>query len=332
MATELSRPTSGPSGRTLRPAAVAHRDDLARLPGRNRQALAAERPIACLLERDRAADRAVGRLVDEDGPGARRGLEARGRVDDVAGHHPLADRADGDRRLAADDAGPRGELRQADLAADRRDRGDQLDRRADRPLGVVLAGDRRTPHRHHGVADELLDRPAVAVDDRAAGLEVPSEELLDLLGIAVLRERREADEVGEQDRHEPALGRRSRRLAGPAGDRLAVLDPRGRGDRRRAGRGRAGDERDTARPAEAEAPDDRGGARRTALTEGAPASAAEARGRRVLRATGVAAHRHRDIIALMLAGFQPRSRVPRRARRRGARTGRACCTGPPRSG
>jgi hypothetical protein len=38
------------------------------------------------------------------------------------------------------------------------------ERRADRPLGVVLVGDRRPEHGHDGVADELLHRPAAAVE------------------------------------------------------------------------------------------------------------------------------------------------------------------------
>jgi hypothetical protein len=33
-----------------------------------------------------------------------------------------------------------------------------------RALGVVLVGDRRAPHRHDRVADELLDRAAVPLD------------------------------------------------------------------------------------------------------------------------------------------------------------------------
>ena len=37
----------------------------------------------------------------------------------------------------------------------------------DRALGVVLVGRRGAPHRHHRVADELLDGPAVAADDLA---------------------------------------------------------------------------------------------------------------------------------------------------------------------
>ena len=46
----------------------------------------------------------------------------------------------------------------------RRDGVDELERRTDRALGVVLVGDRRAPDRHDRVADELLDRAAVALD------------------------------------------------------------------------------------------------------------------------------------------------------------------------
>ena len=39
---------------------------------------------------------------------------------------------------------------------------DQLEARTYGPLGVVLVRDRYAPHRHHRVADELLDGAAVA--------------------------------------------------------------------------------------------------------------------------------------------------------------------------
>ena len=45
---------------------------------------------------------------------------------------------------------------------------DEVERRANGPLGVVLVCDRRSPDGHDGVADELLDGAAVALDDRAA--------------------------------------------------------------------------------------------------------------------------------------------------------------------
>ena len=86
------------------------------------------------------------------------------------------------------------------------DRVDEVERGPDRPLGVVLVSDRGAPHRHHGVADELLDRAAVAADDLADSLEVAVLQLADLLGVAALGERGEPDEIGEQDGDEPALG------------------------------------------------------------------------------------------------------------------------------
>ena len=83
---------------------------------------------------------------------------------------------------------------------------DELEAGPDRPLGVVLVRGRRAPDRHDGVADELLDRPAVAADDVAREVEVAAQQLARLLRVAPLGERREADEVGEEDRHEAALG------------------------------------------------------------------------------------------------------------------------------
>src|SRR6185437_14331723 len=59
---------------------------------------------------------------------------------------------------------------------------------------------------------ELLDRAAVAGDQRPAGVEVAREQLAHVLGIARLRHGREAHEVGEEHRDEPALGERLGRL------------------------------------------------------------------------------------------------------------------------
>ena len=109
--------------------------------------------------------------------------------------------ADGDRRLARQHAGTG-----AMPGSQRPHRVHQVERRPDRAFGVVLVGDRRTPDGHHRVADELLDRAAVALDDVAGEVEVAGQQLPGLLRVAALRERREADEVGEQDRHEAALG------------------------------------------------------------------------------------------------------------------------------
>ena len=83
---------------------------------------------------------------------------------------------------------------------------DELDAGADGTLGVVLLRDRGAPDRHDGVADELLDDAPVAGDDGPGELEVAGEELPYLLGVAPLREGREADEVAEQHRDVAELG------------------------------------------------------------------------------------------------------------------------------
>ena len=82
---------------------------------------------------------------------------------------------------------------------ERADGVDEVERGADGALGVVLVRGRRAPDRHDRVADELLDRAAVAVDHLARQVEVARQGLADVLGVALLGERREADEVGEQD-------------------------------------------------------------------------------------------------------------------------------------
>ena len=86
------------------------------------------------------------------------------------------------------------------------DRIDQVESGPDGTFGVVLAGGRGTPHRHHRVADELLDDPAVAADHVRGELEVAGQGVANLFRVALLGERREPDEIGEQDGDEPALG------------------------------------------------------------------------------------------------------------------------------
>ena len=128
-----------------------------------------------------AASVAPCRLADEDRAGLGRPLDSRGRVDDVAGDHALTLGAERDRRLAGEDAG--GSRRRSRRA---REPAATRSSAAHRPLGVVLLRDRRAPDRHDRVADELLDRAAVALDHRPRQVEVAGKELARLLGIAVL--------------------------------------------------------------------------------------------------------------------------------------------------
>ena len=67
-----------------------------------------------------------------------------------------------------------------------------LDRRPHRAQRVVLVHDRHAEHGHHRVADELLDRAAVALDDRLHPLEVAGEQRPQRLRVGRLAERRRA--------------------------------------------------------------------------------------------------------------------------------------------
>src|SRR5919109_1138551 len=73
------------------------------------------------------------------------------------------------------------------------------ERGAERALGVVLVRHRRAEDHEDRVADELLDRAFVALGLAHERLEDVAHELLELLGIERLRERGEADDVGEED-------------------------------------------------------------------------------------------------------------------------------------
>ena len=94
---------------------------------------------------------------------------------------------------------------------------DQVEGRADRSLRVVFMRRGCSPDSDHGIPDELIDRPAVAGDDLACGIEVSCEKFPHLFGIPAIRQAGETDQVGEQNRNQPALGGRNDDLAGEHG-------------------------------------------------------------------------------------------------------------------
>ena len=195
-----SRPRNGGSRPAERPSPFARSDHPERTPERLRLGLALELVLAGVRVGDRGLRCPLRRLADEDAARLRLGLDPGGGVDEVAGNHALSLGAEGDRGLAGEDAGTRLQLR-----VERGNRGDELQRGSHGAFGVVLLRDGRSPHRHHRVADELLHRPAVALDERARLLEVAGEELARLLRVAALGGGGEADEVGEEDGHVAAL-------------------------------------------------------------------------------------------------------------------------------
>ena len=97
------------------------------------------------------------------------------------------------------DAGADRELEAAILRVELLDRLEDPQRRPHRALGVVLVRDGRTEHRHHRVADELLDGAAEALDLLFQASVVRPQRRADVLGIGLLGLGREPDEVDEQD-------------------------------------------------------------------------------------------------------------------------------------
>ena len=86
----------------------------------------------------------------------------------------------------------------ADLEAELAHRLDDSERRAHRALRVVLVRERHAERRHHRVARELLDDPAVRRDAVGDLVEEPGQPRANDLGIGARDELRRADEVDEE--------------------------------------------------------------------------------------------------------------------------------------
>ena len=161
-----------------------------------------------LLVLEDALGRSIGRLRDGDAVDGCGALQAGGGVDDVPGDDPLTflrTCPEGDDRLARVDADAHLERERRVLLVQLLDRLEDAKPRADGPLGVVLVRDRRAEHRHHGVADELLDRPSVQLDLVPELSVVRADAGANVLRVSCLRGGREADEVAEEDSHDLAF-------------------------------------------------------------------------------------------------------------------------------
>ena len=148
-----SRPTIGESRRRTRPA------DAESISSSRYAATGALLPLSSSSTGStshRVADELLRLLPDQDLAGLGALLEPRRDVDGVARDERVALAGDDLARVHAD---PRPQ-------PDRRDGRPQLDRGANSPERVVLVRLRDAEDRHHGVADELLDRAAVALEDR----------------------------------------------------------------------------------------------------------------------------------------------------------------------
>ena len=187
----------------MRSADEAH--DPQRAPELDRLRLALELVNAGAFVGDGALGGSFRRGADEHGAGLGDRLDSARRVDEIARDHTLSLGAQRHRRLAGEHADPGAEIRRAEIRPEHRHRVDELECCADGAVGVVLLRDRCSPDGHHRVADELLDRAAIALDHLPGGLEVPGEELAGVLGVTTLRGRSEPDEVCEQNGDQPSL-------------------------------------------------------------------------------------------------------------------------------
>ena len=133
-------------------------------------------------------------------------MQARGGVDDVARDDSLASlrpRSECDDRLTCGHCSSDGDVES--FAPHGLDRLEDAQRRPHRALGVVLVSDRRPEDGHDGVADELLDGPAEALDVGLGALVVRTQRRADVLRVGAVGPVCEPDEVDEEHGHDLAL-------------------------------------------------------------------------------------------------------------------------------
>lgn len=170
--------------------------------------------VAELGKSDGVADGASGCLSNEDRARIGDRLQPRCGVDHVADDEALLVAAGADRRFSGEDADPNRQLGHAVLGSELGDRIRQLQPGAYRTLGIVLVGDRCTPHSHHRVADELVNDTAEGLDHVAGSIEIPGEEVANLLRVTRLGEWSEPGEVGKEHGDQAAFGNRRCLLSG----------------------------------------------------------------------------------------------------------------------
>ena len=218
----------------IRPHPTARGDDL---PDGYRAGFALHLQLRPLAKLDLEAGCAVRALVDEDAVHGRGGLDPSGRVDDVTmGHRRSLLRAgvDGDDRFSG--CYPDADLEPARALGVEPGHGLAYGVcRADSALGVVLVRRRCAEERHDGVADELLDGAAVALERFANSRVVRVDDPAHVLRVERLRQLREADHVDEDDAHDLPLECGLLRLELGSAGRCRTRCPRATGRRRRTG-------------------------------------------------------------------------------------------------
>jgi hypothetical protein len=139
-------------------------------------------------------------------------LEACGDVDGISGHKGLALSGDDLTRVDPD----------PDVQAERGDRRLDLVRGSHGTQRVVLVGIRDAEHGHRGIADELLDRAAMTLENRPQLSVETHHPLAEQLWVGAIAQGGRAHEIAKQDSHGFAnsrsrLGERSATRVAEAG-------------------------------------------------------------------------------------------------------------------
>ena len=189
-------------------------------PGLDLGGAALQRERLQRLGLDELPHERVGVLPEQDLALGSGSLEPRRDVERVAGGERRSARAGAEEHLAGLDAELHRDSHSAlalQLGAQRGTRLAQLDRGSDGAQRVVLVQLGQPEDADHGVADEALDGAAVPFDHGAADLGVAVEQGVHRLRVEPLAETRGADEVGEDDAHEPTGAGRAGRGSGSGG-------------------------------------------------------------------------------------------------------------------
>ena len=175
--------------------------DLEEAPRGNGARLALQTEALDRLGVDGRMREAVRRLAQQDLPGLGCLLEAGRDVDSVAGHEALVEAGLAGDDLSGVDPDPRRDPhsdRALEVVVEAIQGDPHVRCRADRAQGVVFVDLRDAEHRHHGVADVLLDDAAVKRDDTCHLVEVPEHQMPDGLRVERLCERCRVRDVAEQ--------------------------------------------------------------------------------------------------------------------------------------
>jgi hypothetical protein len=170
-------------------------------------ALSARAPEVAQLEQ--VADQAASGAGEDDLPGFRQSLQARGEVGGLADHRLLLRRAFADQIADHDKPGCDADAdgkRHLSTGHQARHRRCYFQPGPHRPLGVVLVRPRIAEIDQHPVAHVFGDKAVIARDDGGNGVLIGAKLLAQFLGVEACRQRRRADEITEHHRQLPPFG------------------------------------------------------------------------------------------------------------------------------